>query len=246
MATNPLFNNFNHAGEQRLLEECIIEAIKIFGINTYYMPRVRNNFEGISYQDDMSSFESAYLIEMYPNDTMGFTGKGTLYGALGLEIRDQIKFTVAKRIFDVEVTSEQPEILRPREGDLIYFPLNDLVFEIKFVENKPFFFQLGNLPTFEMTCELFEYSNEQFNTGIEVIDAYQQVYSIDSVDYSILLEDGSSLVTEQDDYMVLESITDTTDEFDPLSDNDRIDDFIEDNDSINFDESDPFSETGRY
>ncbi len=246
MATNQLFNKFNHAGEQKLLEDLLIESIKTFGIDVYYMPKVRNNFDQINYQDDMSSYEEAYLIEMYPEDVFGFTGKGTLYGALGLEIRDQMKFVVAKRRFDEEINSQNPEILRPREGDLIYFPLNNLVFEIKFTDNKIFFFQLGNLPAFNMTCELFDYSNEQLNTGIKEVDDLQLVYSIDSVDYSLLTEDGFSLLTENGDYIVLESISDTSDEFDPLSDNDFFDEKILEDDIIDFDETDPFSENGKY
>ena len=122
----------------------------------------------------------------------------------GLEIRDQVTFSVAQRVFNDEIGS-YTSFVRPREGDLIFFPLNKKCFQIKFVNKFEMFYQLGALQTWEMTCELFEYSNETFNTGIPEIDIIQTKFSTNILDYSIKDEDDNWLTDENDNYLVVEN-----------------------------------------
>ena len=162
----------------------------------------------------------------------------------GIEIRDQVIFSVAQRIFNDEVGNYTTQV-RPNEGDLIYFPLNKKCFQIKYVNKFEMFYQFGALQTFELTCELFEYSNEQFNTGIAEIDAIQQDYSLNILDYAIMDEQGVNLVDEDSNYLVVESYKPEV--INPASENDTIqegsDNFpIGSDDFIDFTEIDPFSE----
>lgn len=144
---------------------------------------------------------------MYIKNLDGFKGDGDFLSKFNLEIRDQVTFTVARRVFNEEVGSLEA-LVRPREGDLIFFPLNNKIFEIKFVEHEAIYYQLGALQTFDLTCELFEYSNEKFVTGWSDIDNLYDNFKLDIVSYSInyetsnnvtdalLYEDGYQLITE--------------------------------------------------
>jgi hypothetical protein len=203
MATNFFFNNFKSSQEQLLLENLIIEAIQIYGEDMFYVPRKLGNFDQLYTADDMSIYDKAYEIEMYIKSVDGFTGDGNFMSKFGLEIRDQVTFSVAQRIFNQEIgaITGQP---RPNEGDVIYFPLNKKVFQIKSVNKLEMFYQLGGLQTWELTCELFEYSNEEFNTGIPEIDILQTKFSTNSFDYSIMDENGLMLTDESDNYLVNE------------------------------------------
>lgn len=213
MATNVFFNNFKSSMEQKLLEDLVIESIRIYGEDVFYIPRNIGNFDQLYMADDVSYYTKPYLIEMYIKSVDGFSGDGNFMSkfGFGLEIRDQIIFSVARRVFMDEV-GNICNIIRPREGDLIYFPLNDKCFQIKYVNKMEMFYQLGALQTWEMTCELFEYSDEMFSTGIPSIDALQTDYSTDMLDYIFTDEDGSSFTDEEgnvivDDAYDLESIT---------------------------------------
>lgn len=241
MATSVYFNNFTSSQEQLLLENLIVESIKIYGHDVYYVPRTLKNKDEVYGEDDISEYNKAIMVEMYIRSVDGFTGDGSFMSKFGLEIRDQVTFTIAKRTFDEEVGASE-DFIRPREGDLVYFPLNRKIFVIRYVDNKPFFYQLGALQTYDLTCELFEYSSEQFNTGIPEIDDIQDKLSLNIFDYGILTEDGFVLATEEDDPIVLETFNVET--IDPNSDNDTIQ--SESLDFLDFTERDPFSEKGTY
>jgi hypothetical protein len=215
----------------------IIEAIKIYGEDMYYIPRRLNNFDKVYGADDQSSYETAYSIEMYIKSVDGFSGDGNFMSKFGLEIRDQVIFSVAQRIFNQEVGA-YTSALRPNEGDLIFFPLNKKCFQIKYVNKFEMFYQLGALQTWEMTCELFEYSDELLNTGIPEIDVLQKKYSTNILDWNLLSEDLFDLLTEDGDYIVLEnsSLTDLI----PSADNDAIQ--SESDLFVDFTAYDPFSE----
>jgi Virus neck protein len=203
MATNFYFNNFNSSGEQELLEDLIIEAIQIYGENIIYIPRKVTNFDQLYTADDQSVYDTSYEVEMYIKSVNGFTGDGNFMSKFGLEIRDQVVFSVAQRTFLSEVAAYTTQ-LRPNEGDIIYFPLNQKCFQIKSVTKLEMFYQLGGLQTWEMTCELFEYSNEVFNTGIPEIDILQTKFSTNVLDYSIRDQDDVYLTDEDDNFLVVE------------------------------------------
>jgi hypothetical protein len=241
VATNFYFNNYQNSQEQLLLESLIIESIKIYGEDMYYVPRTLNNKNEVYGEDDISSYDSATLVEFYIKNVDGFGGDGNFMSKFGLEIRDQVTFVIAKRVFDEEI-GWAANYVRPREGDLIYFPLNHKLFQIKYVDNKPIYYPMGALQTYELTCELFEYSGEQFNTGVADIDDIQDKLSLDIFDYGINTEDNFTLATEDDDLLVLENFAVET--IDPLADNDSIEQ--EALDFLDFTERDPFSEKGTY
>ena len=171
MAQNFYFNNFSNSMEQTLIEDLIIESIRVFGVDVWYMPRTLRSVDDLLNEDDLSTFDRAYMIEMYVKNVEGFEGDGQFLSKFGLQIRDSMTLSVAMRRFseDVGLYDEQ---VRPNEGDLIYFPLNRKVFEVMYVDNKPIFYQMGALQMYDLRCELFELSNERFNTGVEEIDSW--------------------------------------------------------------------------
>jgi hypothetical protein len=227
--------------EQRLLEDLIVESIKIYGEDMLYIPRTLNNKDKLYGTDDVSSYDEAILVELYIKNVDGFGGDGNFMSKFGLEIRDQVTFTIAKRVFDEEVGAQR-DFLRPREGDCIYFPLNNKVFQIKYVDNKPIYYQLGALQVYDLTCELFEYAGESFNTGIPQIDSIQDNLSMDLFDYGIQTEDGFMLATEDGDLIANENYNIET--IDPTADNDNVE--LEALNFMDFTERDPFSENGVY
>lgn len=203
--TSTFFNNFQASSEQQILEDLIIESIKIYGIDLIYMPREIVSNDEIYGEDDQSKYTKTYPIEMYIKSVDGFGGDGVFMSTYGLEIRDQVTFTVSKRIFNEEIGMDN-EQARPNEGDVIYFPLNEKLFVVRYVDYKPFFFQLGKLQTYDLVCEVFEYSSEIFDTGYSYIDEIQSKYSLNIFDYGILdEEDGEVLEFENGDYVVMES-----------------------------------------
>ena len=237
MATNFFFNNFQSSQEQLLIENLVIESIKIYGHDVYYIPRKLNNYDDVYGADDQSSYEVAYPIEMYIKSFDGFKGDGNFMSKFGLEIRDQVVFSMAQRIFNEEVGQYTTQV-RPNEGDLIYFPLNKKCFQIKFTNKFEMFYQLGALQTWEVTCELFEYSGELLNTGIPEIDSLQQKFSTNILDWTINQQDGYEIKTEDGDYLILENAS--LNDLVMASDNDEIQ--AESDLFVDFSASDPFSE----
>lgn len=166
MATNFYFNNFQNSQEQNLIEDLVIESIKIYGMEVWYCPRTIVNEETIFNEDELASFNNAYNVEMYIKNVEGFEGEGDFLSKFGLQIRDRITFTVSRRSF----TAEIPGLERPREGDMIFFPLTSKGYVVRFVEHEAIFYQMGALQTYDIVCELFEFNQETFNTGIDIID----------------------------------------------------------------------------
>lgn len=246
MAVSPFFNSFNNANEQELLEDLVVESIKIYGQDMYYIPKILNNFDKLYYEDDLTTFEDAYPIEIYIKSVDGFGGQGSFLSKFGLEIRDQVIFTIARRTFDSNIKQEIPTILRPREGDLIYFPLNKKLFEIKYVDNKPFFYQFGELQMYDLTCELYEYSAERFTTGISDIDVIEEKHTIDVYDHALVTSDEFIIGTQEGDVLVTHNYEVKANTSDPLRDNLHIDQTISSNSIIDWSESNPFAEKEPY
>ena len=158
--------------EQNLYENLIIESLGIYGQDVYYIPRTLVNRDAILGEDPASKFDDAYLLEMYIENTEGFEGSGDLYAKFGLEVRDDATFIVSRRRWEtrVGVFSDNSVDPRPQEGDLIFLPMTNSFFEISYVEDDSPFYQLSNLPVYRMQCTLFEYNDEDFETGINDID----------------------------------------------------------------------------
>lgn len=173
MATNLFFQNYNRYGnESNLLDDLVIESIRMYGVDTVYLTRSLEAVDEILNEDDLSIFNAAYEMEMYIKSVDGFAGEGDFLSKFGLTIRDQITFTVAYRTFERYATRIDPTKIRPNEGDLIYFPMNQKFFKIMHVEHESVFYQMGALNVFDLKCELFEYGNERFETGREEVDTY--------------------------------------------------------------------------
>lgn len=177
MATNLYFSQKVHA-EQNLYEDIVIESLKMYGQDVYYLPRTIVNEDRVFGDDVPSRFSASYKVEMYIENVEGFDGEGDLFTKFGVEIRDQATFVVARRRwtstirrFDNAIDSE-----RPREGDLVYLPLSNSMFQIMAVEHEQPFYQLSNLAVYKLRCELFEYNDEDFDTEIDAIQSIEQNY----------------------------------------------------------------------
>lgn len=199
MATNPYFRH-DVRSEQSLYEDLIIESIQMYGQDVYYIPREVVHHDMIFDDAILSRFNHAYKVETYVESVEGFDGDGDLFSKFGIELRDAVTLIMSRRRWNTEIrqyveeqggTADTPNIpnntyYRPREGDLIHIPMTDMTFQIMKVKDETPFYQLGNLPTFRLQCELFEYSDEDFDTGIDAIDgvetfsAYQWRLTLDS------------------------------------------------------------------
>ena len=174
--------------EQNLYEDLIIESLGIYGQDVYYIPRTLVNRDNVLGEDPASKFDDAYLMEMYIENTEGFEGAGDLYSKFGLEIRDDATFIVSRRRWESRIGVFSSNLVdpRPQEGDLIFLPMTNSFFEISFVEDDSPFYQLSNLPVYKMQCQLFEYNDEEFDTGVGEIDdkTAQSAYQL-SMDINI-------------------------------------------------------------
>lgn len=172
MATNQYFNKFNRSSEQNLLESLVIESIKIHGIDCIYVKRVEdiNSSERdlLFGEDKVGHFSATYPIEMYVEEASSFGGQGEIISKFGLQINDTSILTVSRKRF-----FEETGMKLPREGDLLFFPLSNSLFEIKYVDTENPFYQFGKLYTCKLHIELFQNTGEEFNTGITAIDSIQ-------------------------------------------------------------------------
>lgn len=171
MARNLYFSD-GYRPEQLLYEDLIVEAMKIYGHDLYYMPRDLVAVDAVFKEDPVSNFNSSYRVEMYVENLDGFDGEGDLFSKFGVEIRDSVTLVLSKRRWNDTVKKYDNEITssRPIEGDLVYAPFAKKLFQIMHVEHEQPFYQLNNLPIYKLRCELFEYTDENFSTGIEDID----------------------------------------------------------------------------
>ena len=200
MPTNHYFQGGNGIGsseEKKLFENLIIEGLKIYGHDVYYLPRTLVNKDLILGEDVASKFNAAYLCEMYMDTTEGFAGEQELISKFGLEIREDTTFTVSKRRWEDIVGDPSTQIVsdRPNEGDIIYMPLMNSFFEIQFVEDQEPFYQLGNLPVYKLKVTRWEYANEQINTGNEILDQVEDKYTLDQLQHKLTLEYGQEVLT---------------------------------------------------
>ena len=208
MAVNHHFQGGNGIGndaEKRLHENLIIEGLKIYGFDCYYLPRTLVNQDLILGEDVASRFNASYLLEMYMETTEGFQGEQELVSKFGLEIREDTTFTIAKRRWE-DAVGDQATLIksgRPNEGDLVYFPLMNSFFEIQFVEDQEPFFQLGNLPVYKLRCTRFEYASERIDTGVSDIDNLEDNRSMDMLNFQISLEnEDGALKLESGHYII--------------------------------------------
>ena len=177
MALNPFFLQ-GSSNEQRLVQELINEQLTIYGVEVIYIPRKFVNRKTVIEEVTASKFDDNFAIEAYLNNFEGYSGQGDILTKFGVSLKDELAITISKERYEdfiapfLEVENREELILssRPKEGDLVYFPLGQRLFEVKFVEHETNFYQLGKNYVYELTCELFEYEDEVINTSIEEID----------------------------------------------------------------------------
>ena len=186
-----------NAAEKRLHEDIIVEGLKIYGQDVFYLPRTLVNKDLILGEDVTSRFDDTYMVEMYFENNTGFAGEQEIISKFGLEIRDDTTLVVAKRSFTNLVENKATLIAsgRPNEGDIIYVPLMKSFFEILFVEDQEPFFQLGNLPVYKLKVTRWEYSSEKLDTGLSTIDRHEDIHTLDQLQYRVSLEYGQEVMT---------------------------------------------------
>tara|TARA_B100000131_G_scaffold289692_1_gene301902 strand:+ start:1489 stop:2235 length:747 start_codon:yes stop_codon:yes gene_type:complete len=245
MPTNFYFQKGDGQGttnEQRLIEDLIIESLKIYGHDCYYLPRTIVNKDTIFDEDQLSSFTQAYPIEMYLDNVQGYEGEGDLFTRFGLEVRDRATFVLAKRRWEDMVSTSGgtfTQQLRPSEGDLIYLAKTKSLFQIRYVEFQNPFYQLNQIYVFRLEADLFEYSSEDLDTGVAEIDAIETSYSQDLLEFQLLQEDGTLILKEDSGSLINESYT--TNKMEPV-DNYDFDNLATIEGILDFSEKNPFGE----
>ena len=174
MGTNVYFSHGTR-NEQYLIEDLIIESLKIYGNEFFYIPRTLVSKDNILGEDRLSEFKSSFPIEMYFENVDSLDGQGAFIQKFGLMMEQSATLVVARRRWDQLVGRYSKTIIptRPCEGDLIYFPLSKGLFEIKFVKHQDPFYQLGKLYVYKLQIELYQYSSERIDTGIKEVDAFE-------------------------------------------------------------------------
>lgn len=278
MPTNPYFRQFNYNRQQDMLEKLIIESIKIWGINVYYIPRETVNIDYVFGEDVLSQFRIAAPIEMYVKSVDGYEGGGRFLSQMGIEIRDSIELSLSvKRFeqirtqklldetnynlvqesanttqfqtsdFDIQledgngknyfITKTEPEI-----GDLIYIPMVSKLLEIKEVLHEELFYQFGKLMTYDLNCEVFQYSHERIDTGVFDIDSIEDIFSGDQRFFSALQEDGDEILLEDGSHIILDQYRPETNN--PEANNEVF--FNETDDIVDFSDRSPFIRGNRW
>ena len=184
MALNPFFLQ-GTSSEQRLAQDLINEQLRMYGVEVTYIPRKFVDTDNILNEVQSSKFDDNFAIEAYVNTYDGYGGQGDIMTKFGMSLRDELTLTVSKERFEdfiapfLAANVGDPDsgitlATRPREGDLIYFPLGTRLFEVKFVEHEDPFYQLGKNYVYQLKCELFEYEDEVIDTSIDIIDTQVQ------------------------------------------------------------------------
>jgi hypothetical protein len=179
MSTTNVYFSHGTRNEQYLLEDLIIESLKIYGNEFFYIPRTLVSKDNILGEDRLSQFKSSFPIEMYFENVDSLAGQGAFIQKFGLMMEQSATLVIARRRWEQLVGRYGQTIIptRPNEGDLIYFPLSKGLFEIKFVTHQDPFYQLGKLYVYKLQVELFQYASELIDTGINEIDAFESLKS---------------------------------------------------------------------
>ena len=193
MPTNVYFDTGTKP-EQHLYEDLMIEQLKIYGQDVFYIPRTLVKEDSLFGEDTLSKFDDAYQIEMYFENVEGYEGEKEIMSKFGLQMNEDVTFVVARRRFEQLVSHDSNLIVktRPNEGDLVYFPKVSKIFEISFVDHDDPFYQVHNVPAFKLKCKTFEYSSEDMDTGIAEIDAIETDNSLDQLVYQITMEQSGT------------------------------------------------------
>ena len=186
MALNPFFLQ-GSPGEQSLVQDLVNEHLRMFGIEVYYIPRKQLKTDNIIREVQSSKFDDNFILEAYLNNYEGYSPGSDIMSKFGISLRNELSLVISRERFEEFISPFLESIIagepnyaageslvfstRPKEGDLIYFPLGERIFEIKHVEFENPFYQLGKNYVYELKCELFEYEDEEIDTGIDEIES---------------------------------------------------------------------------
>jgi hypothetical protein len=235
------FNFFDERSEQDLLAEMVAESISIYGHSCFYLPRIVVNRDELLTEPEFVTFDAAYPIDVYVKTTQQMGGEGALLAKFGVELRDELVVTIAMMTFKDEITANYPELVRPREGDLLFVPMIGSLFTIKYVDKKAFFYQLGSLQAWDLSLELYEDSSARFQTGVAEVDSMYEPFTQDVYEAALAAETGHLLQEPGDDWVLEWEDMDTRDD---QSQNVEIEEAADE--LISWDDRDPFSTGGRY
>lgn len=274
MARNRHFNQYTPVKqEQSLVEDLIIESIKIYGVDGYYLPRTHVNLDKIYGEDASMLFDDALEMELYIKSFDGFAGQEDFLSKFGLQIDESVTFVVSQKRFTQSLktsiiteysynmlTEDGDELLsnrndvseydydaivRPREGDIIWVPLLKAMYEIKFTQNIENFYQLGKLYTYEIRCDRLEYSSERIDTDVTEIDEIEDQYSLSNTNNEKLLDEDTFLFLHEDGTFIINE-ADVVVAAEISADNEEIGQKIIDDDILDFSEQNPFSLTRTF
>jgi hypothetical protein len=177
MTTTNVYFSHGTRNEQYLVEDLIIESLRIYGQEVFYIPRTLVSKDNVLGEDRLSEFKSAFPVEMYFENVDNFAGQGAFIQKFGLMMEQSATLVVARRRWEQFIGRYGVTILpsRPCEGDLIYFPLSKGLFEVKFVQHQDPFYQLGKLYVYKLQVELFQYSSERIDTGLSAVDEFESL-----------------------------------------------------------------------
>lgn len=206
MTTTNVYFTHGTRNEQYLVEDLIIESLRMYGNEVMYIPRTLVSKDEILGEDRLSEFKSAFPIEMYFENIDSFGGQGAFIQKFGLMVEQSATLVVARRRWEQFVGRYGATTVptRPNEGDLIYFPLSKGLFEIKFVQHQDPFYQLGKLYVYKLQVELFQYASESIDTGIAAIDTFETLKTFNTnttrnpngeVTEVVMLDNGSGYTT---------------------------------------------------
>jgi hypothetical protein len=274
MARNRFFNQYTPVKqEQNLVEDLIIESIKIYGIDGYYLPRTHVNLDKIYGEDASMLFDDALEMELYVKSFDGFAGQEDFLSKFGLQIDESVTFVISQKRFTQSLKTsiiteysynmltedgdellsnrndvseyDYDAIIRPREGDMIWIPMFASMYEIKFTQNIENFFQLGKLYTYELRCDRIEYSSDRINTDVAEIDEIEDQYSLSTANSEKLLDEDAFLFLHEDGTFVVNE-ADVVVAAEISADNEEIGQKIIDDDILDFSEQNPFSLTRTF
>lgn len=234
--------SISNRNEQNLVESMVQEVIKQVGFDVYYLPRNTENLDEILGEDASSYFDRYYPIEMYLENVEGYGGDGEMLSKFGIELRETVTFTVARKRWEECLRNDNNLQLpnRPAEGDILYFPLTKSFFEIRRAEHANPYYQLGKLYVYKLSCELYQYSHEVFFTGDPEVDVIND-RSTDELKNLVLDEYENALLAENGDYILKDDFS--IKKIEPLSDNEELYDRA--SDVIDWNVNNPFAELER-
>lgn len=190
------FDHVNRSNEQDLAARLVAEAVRTMGMDVWYVMRTPVGVDAVINESEYSFFHSAVLTDAYLEDSEGAMGDGFFMSKFGREVRDEYTFKFSTINFRDDVSSQYPDVQRPREGDALFVPMMGQLFVVKHVERRAFHYQMGALQAWDVVTELYENNSDVFDTGVPAIDGVYGRLTMDVNAAAILQQDGSHLLTE--------------------------------------------------